>query len=110
VVTSNRGATGRRSPSGQRNASFVPPTKSFAQAIPENEPHKKRRLANLRLVSRLSLYYDGKLVSIPLSLYCGWFSHLSTREIKLAGSVLCSAPVGHLPELRASNDLCDSPL
>ena len=50
-------------------------------------PPKKGRLANLRLASCRSPLYDGRFASVPLCLYSGWFSHLSTREKKLALAV-----------------------
>ncbi|OLD61161.1 MAG: hypothetical protein AUI53_06805 [Acidobacteria bacterium 13_1_40CM_2_60_7] len=52
VVTSNHEAKARHSPSGPPNASSMPQTKPFAQAIRASEVHKKT-LANLQLASRL---------------------------------------------------------
>jgi hypothetical protein len=62
-------------------------TKSFAQAIPASDTPQKRRRANLGLARHPSLHYPGKLASVHLFPYIHWFSHLSTREKKLAGGV-----------------------
>jgi hypothetical protein len=56
VVTLNHGPRAGRSPGAQPDASLKPPTKSFEQATPESESPQKRRLANLRLASRIIRY------------------------------------------------------
>ena len=117
VVISNHGAGARHSPSAQRNASFAPPTKSFAQAIPESEslkntsagqppvgqPHlpyttswQLSPLLQLALGSnicrpaknswQLPCQGPGRFVNRPVAETR--FSHLSTREKKLATAVL----------------------
>ena len=84
VVTSNHGAKAKHSASVPPNASSTPLTKSFMQAIPASEVHKKTSAR------------QPEVGQPPLR---GRFSLLSNREKKAAGRVLESASLGYRDKL-----------
>jgi len=89
VVTSNHGARARHSLSSRPNASSTPPTRSFAQAIPESEAPKNGGWPT-----------SSWPAAVPLSTTASW--HPSLCFYTAVGSHICrpAKKSWHLPCVR----------
>jgi len=94
VVISNHGAKARHSASVPPNASFTPPTKSFAQAIRANETPRK----------------NGGWLTRSASRHCVIGSHIC-RPVKKSWQAGCTCPLRLLTETncKGREELCNSP-